>query len=1256
MNRSKRQRGFTLVELLAVIVILGILSTIGIASVTRLIQKSKEEKVNSQKNAIIMAAQSYTQANKQILPKSIGEVVKIPVKDLLNTKYLTEEITNDKGETCMEKSFIRAYKPSKGEVVYTAHIYCGNEPVPDNVVPTPVFKVEFRDGSKKELDSLQGVRSAVAHFEVVAASEKDLADYKDMGTEILIDGYQYSISVESKTDKSIVEVYNSGTLSANNSPNITFDADLNQFVDFTTANKIIVNVSAYNTLGGTIDSTSSLGASSNTATFDDKTPPVCSEDDVVIYDENHWLDKKTYFADKERRQITIRCRDDFEYEDGSHEIGSGCIRDEFTRAWPNDSTDADKKGAEFSTIEIKDNAGNTTVCKRPVYVDVEAPEMTITGYKAKSIITSVESGDLSSQITGSNVLTANAHANDKSSGGVYNYNDYSDSVGHDGKVNWLNLEKYGNGIIYKVELKDNLRLDSWTWKTNAAGLVTSSNGYRTVQSGNPDSSSGFIPQVMGQNGMTDYHGTTSYVIYVRFASEGARYGELELKDKAGNSTKYYLAANLDRTKPPVPDVCNAKYVDNNSNYTFKTWTNRDVQVSTQTGYNTDNLSGFWRFEKWYRDNDNSVKLDNVAASSNDSTVGFHKVSGTTTEIDGDNKIKFRGCDNAGNCSDYGTEYSVYIDKTPPTYGWNDAADDKVINSKVTNNNSSFDNDYTGGWVGLINGNGGDNGSAINKVQLSTKCADAPKNGTGSNSGCTISQQTAVYSTEINTTKAGVKVTPDDSGVSNHITGSQTIQNFAFSDNAGNKVDVPETNTVKIDYHKPVCTVTAYKNTDSNPNSTSTKYTGNWLKIGEFVTIKSTCTDDKGRINSACTKTTFNSATYNPDSGKYISTTTGGAVSDKDSGTVVDNAGNYTVCPASISVNVDHEPPTCNQYADHTDWTNKDVTVYAKCDSDTGSGCNSSMDLSKKYSSEMNSDNVSAGGIGTNVTISDKAGNTSTCTNVTVKIDKTAPTCEVIGSSDTWFNTNRTITTKCSGDNGTYQSGCNGEQLSSRTYPVNTDTYYGVSKYDGNVAIVYDKAGNPATCIYGSVHTENYTPTLTSCSINSSRQIVAEGGADTGGSGFSKYQYQFTQSDSEPSSFSDSNTSGATTACGKTNYGWAVAFDKAGNRSAVMRCGSYSISCTTTEYLCKNDCGHGTSAWYDGYSWTSTRTVPFDGTYDPIVLGYNNYIKFNPSNDVDDRHKISGYEKSTGNPNGRYIWKGCTNPYKDGGDCSSACRG
>ena len=87
----QKDNGFTLVELLAVVTILGIILVAAVPAVNRWIGKSKTESLESQKKTLVMASESYAQSNSKYLPKNVGESVDIPIKNLKKSNYLKED-------------------------------------------------------------------------------------------------------------------------------------------------------------------------------------------------------------------------------------------------------------------------------------------------------------------------------------------------------------------------------------------------------------------------------------------------------------------------------------------------------------------------------------------------------------------------------------------------------------------------------------------------------------------------------------------------------------------------------------------------------------------------------------------------------------------------------------------------------------------------------------------------------------------------------------------------------------------------------------------------------------------------------------------------------------------------------------------------------------------------------------------------------------------------------------------------------------
>ena len=113
MKRFKK--GFTLVELLAVIVILGIILAIAIPNILNVINNSKEQAYESQKRFIIDAAKKYVMANQNLVFEN--NVATITLIDLKNEGLLPSTIKNPRdGE--FDDDTVVIVTSSNGETAY----------------------------------------------------------------------------------------------------------------------------------------------------------------------------------------------------------------------------------------------------------------------------------------------------------------------------------------------------------------------------------------------------------------------------------------------------------------------------------------------------------------------------------------------------------------------------------------------------------------------------------------------------------------------------------------------------------------------------------------------------------------------------------------------------------------------------------------------------------------------------------------------------------------------------------------------------------------------------------------------------------------------------------------------------------------------------------------------------------------------------------------------------------------------------------
>lgn len=90
------KRGFTLIELMAVIFILGIISTIAVIAVDKTIKDNKEKLYKAQIGTIEDAARTWGVKHIKYLPEKTGEAISIPLLVLKQDGILSSDFKNPK--------------------------------------------------------------------------------------------------------------------------------------------------------------------------------------------------------------------------------------------------------------------------------------------------------------------------------------------------------------------------------------------------------------------------------------------------------------------------------------------------------------------------------------------------------------------------------------------------------------------------------------------------------------------------------------------------------------------------------------------------------------------------------------------------------------------------------------------------------------------------------------------------------------------------------------------------------------------------------------------------------------------------------------------------------------------------------------------------------------------------------------------------------------------------------------------------------
>ena len=339
------KKGFTMVEILATVTILGILTVVAVVGISRVMDNAKKEYYKNQEENIILAAQSFVQNNTNKLPKNIGQKVKLKLSELTKNKYLKETVKDYGKQNCdMDKSYVEITKISQKEYSY------------DVVLDCPAFKgsTSSETGSKDnssdktnpDKDEKEGTPTIDISFNTNIKSDKyGHATIKMTGNDKL-SGYNYIVYSRKNSSKKYSNVKSSGNVEVKSKTSLTLDINLNTYLP----SEIKIQVSATNTKGKKATKTA-------TVSYVDGEGPTCLySGNMYSVDGNHIA-----WSNKGKRVVTIGCID----------TGVGCEKDIYTQAFTEDS--------KFGIITIKDRAGNATQCKVQTYLDATKPECKSSG-------------------------------------------------------------------------------------------------------------------------------------------------------------------------------------------------------------------------------------------------------------------------------------------------------------------------------------------------------------------------------------------------------------------------------------------------------------------------------------------------------------------------------------------------------------------------------------------------------------------------------------------------------------------------------------------------------------------------------------------------------------------------------------------------------------------------------------------------------------------------------------------------------------
>jgi len=114
--------GFTLVELLAVIVILGVILTIAIPNILNIIEKARIDAIIRNEEMLVNATKKYLVSNTNILPTNVGDTVEVTLNSL-KSNQLIDSIKNPRNNNeC--NGYVLVTKLGNNEYDYTPQLNC----------------------------------------------------------------------------------------------------------------------------------------------------------------------------------------------------------------------------------------------------------------------------------------------------------------------------------------------------------------------------------------------------------------------------------------------------------------------------------------------------------------------------------------------------------------------------------------------------------------------------------------------------------------------------------------------------------------------------------------------------------------------------------------------------------------------------------------------------------------------------------------------------------------------------------------------------------------------------------------------------------------------------------------------------------------------------------------------------------------------------------------------------------------------------
>ena len=698
----KNNKGFTMVELLAAVTILGILATIAIVSVTNTMEKSHKEYDEKQNKLFTTAAQTYFTDNRSELPKKLLTTNTVTLKKLIEENYIEEIVDYKKKAYDKEKSVATIKKTGAGKYMYYSTLVSedGKRKVsdaPDTNNNKGNVNITINNPN---LASTDMQKSFTESDRIIYYVNKEITIPVNLTGTRGISSYQYRIDKLSTVSSSEGKKYKiSGEIAVDKeSFNDTITINAKDFANG--IYRLSVNAYGYQAEGSTEDASYIIVI--------DKTKPKCTIEMSREPDgnkvEGDTFGNKWYKAGDLSAKMKITEKNKYKYTLGFDEMQYNIeykynnIKEE--EILPITQNIINKYVYGY----VKDKAGNVGECKteKPIYYDKTIPICNLEINKdnqgsyntnttwywndVKIDMSSTDNSDQNESGLYKTALDTTKHSD--------NYNNYTESFSYDilnpvltsnrddkqtnetSGIIWYGhvMDAAGNVGSCNTGDKGNIKVDknpptcSASVKSGTAGNKGWYISDTTAWADCSDSISGCqSTRWLTLSGASENCTNKAYTNYREVNATGTSNLYWKVYDNAGHEKSCSQTINVDQKKPSCP-----KFSPNNSG-----WTKNTVSVSI-TNTTSDEGSGvsYWDFytdynnDNWQYFTKNSgnqtkdisaegyrrgrVIIYDYAGLSHTCTTGVYHIDKTAPTLSGFNRPKTS--DTSDNCNGHGGTY------------------------------------------------------------------------------------------------------------------------------------------------------------------------------------------------------------------------------------------------------------------------------------------------------------------------------------------------------------------------------------------------------------------------------------------------------------------------------------------------------------------------------------------------------------------------------------------------------------------------